>query len=65
MADKQVERAKTKARHEREAAVWKDREDAGRAARQAKAPRVSQGQKETEGGAAPKAGARQRQAAGT
>ena len=61
MADRKIEKAKTEVRREREAAVWKVREDVGREARQASAPRQQQGVEETEGSRSPNVGARQRQ----
>ena len=61
MEDRKVVKAKTEVRREREASVWKVREDVGREARQADAPRQQQGASETEGSRSPKAGARLRQ----
>lgn len=60
MADRKIEKAKTDVRREREAGVWKVREDVGREARQADAPRQQEGAQETDTGR-PKAGARLRQ----
>ena len=61
MADRKVERAKAEVRQKRDRGVWQDRIEAGRAARQAEAPRETQGMRD---GHRERTGTRQRQTAG-
>jgi len=64
MTDGKIHKARTEVRQDRqrEVDVWRDREEAGRTARQADAPRPAQGVADTEEGPSPKPGARMRQA---
>ena len=66
MTDRKIHKAKAEVRQDRqrEVDVWRDREEAGRAARQAEPPRAAQGAASPEDSSSPKAGARQRQAPG-
>ncbi|TDH58097.1 hypothetical protein E2C06_34345 [Dankookia rubra] len=64
MTDRKIHKAKAEIRQERqrEVDVWRDREEAGRAARQAEKPRGTQGIASPDERSGPKPGARQRQA---
>jgi phage/plasmid primase-like uncharacterized protein len=66
MTDRKIHRAKAEVRQDRqrEVNVWRDREEAGRAARQAEPPRLAQGAASPEESSGLKPGARQRQAPG-
>ena len=66
MTDSRIHKAKAAVRQEqqREVDVWRDREAAGRAARQAEPPRGAQGVASTEETPAAKPSARLRQAPG-
>lgn len=61
MAEKKVEKAKDEVRREREAAIWKDRRDAGR---EVDAPKQTSTYEQTEGNERTTSRARQRQAPG-
>jgi phage/plasmid primase-like uncharacterized protein len=67
MTDRKIHKAKADVRQERqrEVDIWRDREEAGRAARQAGPPRPAQGVAGAEDSPAPKPGARMRQAPGS
>ncbi len=66
MTERKIHKAKSEVRQDRqrEVDVWRDREEAGRAARNTEPPRSAQGVAGTDDSPSPKAGARMRQAPG-